>query len=73
MPKSPEELKAEHLAELKRQLEFLKSDAVAEWKEKFPKRHEEDVARVEKELSELADKPKVAEKASKSLGAKSKK
>lgn len=71
MPKSPEELKAEHLAELKRQLEFLKSDAVAEWKEQYPKRHEEDVARLEKELAAL--KPKVEEKASKPLGAKPKK
>lgn len=49
--KSPEELAAERVAEIKEELELLgKAD---EWKEKFPERYEADVARLEKELSQL--------------------
>ena len=50
--KTPEELKKEHIAELERQLAFLK-ESTNEWKKSHPERWEEDVKRIEDELSKL--------------------
>lgn len=58
--KSPVEIKKERKEEVERQLDFLHSKEVKEWKEKFPEKWKADVARLEKEVP-----PKVVKKAPK--------
>jgi len=45
--------------EIKRQLDFLGSEPVKEWREKFPEKYEADVARLEAQLEKLEKPVKV--------------